>query len=281
MSRIGGNLNLIIDIDGLRKIAAKIRWKILNLAHRANVAHLGSSLSTVEILTLLYFEILKINPKNPKDENRDRFILSKGHAAMALYSILSEKGFFTEKELETFGKNGTILAEHPDRNIPGVETATGSLGHGFGVGIGMALAAKIKNQDYRVYVLVSDGECNEGSVWEGAMFAPMRQLDNLTVMVDFNKWQATDRSTKVLALEPLTDKWKSFGWEVFEADGHDFAKLKTMLEAASKVKNKPSVIVCHTTKGKGISFMEDNNNWHYRVPNEEEMAISKVELGIK
>jgi len=252
------------------------------MTHRSKSSHIGSCLSICEILYCLYFKVMNIDPHDPHKIDRDKFILSKGHGSAALYATLAERGFFPKDKLEGFYMDHGTLPGHLDMQaVDGIEASAGSLGHGLSLGLGMAIANKCDSNPGRIFVLLGDGECNEGSVWEGAMFAPMRQLDNLTVMVDFNKWQATDRSTKVLALEPLTDKWKSFGWEVFEADGHDFAKLKTMLEAASKVKNKPSVIVCHTTKGKGISFMEDNNNWHYRVPNEEEMAISKVELGIK
>ena len=261
-------------------ITSKIRGKVLEMAHKAGVAHLASALSCVDILAVLYWKILKIDPNNPKDPNRDRFILSKGHAAMALYATLAHRGFFQEELLETFGKNGTSFAEHPDTGIAGVEAATGSLGHGLPLGIGMALAARIQQRKYNVYVLLSDGECNEGSVWEAAMFAPAHKLENVAVIVDFNKWQATGRSTEILAIEPLADKWKAFGWSVYEVDGHDLNQLFETLTKLPDGSGKPVAIIAHTIKGKGISFMEDDNNWHYKAPNEEELNKAKKELGL-
>ncbi len=261
-------------------ITSKIRGKVLEMAHKAGVAHLASALSCVDILAVLYWKILKIDPNNPKDPNRDRFILSKGHAAMALYATLAHRGFFQEELLETFGKNGTSFAEHPDTGIAGVEAATGSLGHGLPLGIGMALAARIQQRKYNVYALLSDGECNEGSVWEAAMFAPAHKLENVAVIVDFNKWQATGRSTEILAIEPLADKWKAFGWSVYEVDGHDLNQLFETLTKLPDGSGKPVAIIAHTIKGKGISFMEDDNNWHYKAPNEEELNKAKKELGL-
>ena len=268
------------DFSDIESIAKRIRGKVLELSHRAEVAHLASALSCVDILTMLYWKILRINPKNPKDPGRDRFILSKGHAAMALYSALAYKEFFPEEELDTFGKPNTKFAEHPDTGITGVEAATGSLGHGLPLGIGMALAGRIQQRDYRVFALLSDGECNEGSVWEAAMFAPAHKLENVAAIVDFNKWQATGRSTKILALEPLPAKWESFGWSTYVIDGHDFKQLYDVLKKVPDGTGKPIAIIANTIKGKGVSFMEDDNNWHYKVPNEDELNRAKKELGL-
>ncbi len=268
------------DFLELSKIASKIRGKVLEMASKADVAHLASALSCVDILAVIYWKILKINPKDPKEPGRDRFILSKGHAAMALYATLAYKGFFEESLLETFGKNDTAFAEHPDRGIPGVEAITGSLGHGLPFGIGISLGGGIQQRDYRVFALISDGECNEGSVWEAAMFAPMHKLENVAVIVDFNKWQATGRSTEILAIEPLADKWRSFGWSVYEIDGHNLQEIFKILNNIPDGSGKPVAVIAHTTKGKGVSFMEDDNNWHYKVPNEQELIKAKKELGL-
>lgn len=268
-------------IEELERISRQIRGKILDLCYNAKVAHLASALSCVDILAVLYWNILEIIPENSKEPNRDRFILSKGHAAMALYSTLAKRGFFKETLLETFGKDGTIFAEHPDTGVNGVETATGSLGHGLPVGVGIALAGKIKKKNYRVYVLLSDGECNEGSVWEAAMFAPAKKLESLVAIIDFNKWQATGRSTEIMALEPLAAKWKSFGWNTYEIDGHNMRELQKVLSNVPDGSGKPVAIVAHTIKGKGVSFMQDDNNWHYRTPNEEELIKAKKELGLQ
>lgn len=279
--RMGYSNNKQMDFSEIEKVTRKIRGKILEMTHKAKCAHIASALSTVDILAMLFWKVLKINPKNPKDPERDRFILSKGHAAMALYSTLAYRGFFPEKLLDTFGEAGTILAEHPDPELSGVEAATGSLGHGLSLGIGMALAGRIQKENYRIFVLLSDGECNEGSVWEAAMFAPAHKLDNVVAIIDFNKWQATGRSTEILALEPLASKWESFGWATHEIDGHN---LKEIFETLNNIPNgskKPVAIIAHTVKGKGVSFMEDDNNWHYRVPDENEVNKAKMELGLQ
>jgi transketolase len=263
----------------LEKISAQIRADIIEMVGRAGSAHLASALSCVDLLVALYFQILKIDPANPKDPRRDRCILSKGHAVSALYATLARKGFFPLEELKQFNCDGGHLPEQPSPGCaPGVEWATGSLGHGLGVGLGMALASKIIKSDSRVYVVMSDGECNEGSVWEAAMSAPALGLNQVTVLVDYNKWQATARSEEVLSLKPLAKKWESFGWEAIEVDGHD---LKAIISAAGKaLGDKPRAIIAHTVKGKGVSFMEDDNNWHYRAPTPEEVDKSKQELGI-
>lgn len=266
--------------DQLVQISNQIRGKLVELSHTCKTAHLGSALSCVDILVVLYKEILNINPLDSKLDDRDRFILSKGHAANALYVILSECGFFPSTLLETIGHPGSKLEEHPGvDSVPGVEIASGSLGHGLPIGLGMAAAAELHNKKFNVIALLSDGECNEGTVWEAAMFASGHAISNITVLIDFNKWQATDRSCEVMALQPFSAKWQAFGWDAVEIDGHDHEEI---FKAVSNVLNtdKPTAIICHTVKGKGISFMEDDNNWHYRIPNEEEVELAKKELGI-
>lgn len=261
-------------------IAREIRAAVVEMSHQAKAPHLASSLSCIDILTVLYWQILSIDPKNPEDPNRDRFILSKGHAAQALYATLAYRGFFPKEDLKTYVKNGSYFSEHPPAiGIAGVEAATGSLGHGLPVGLGMALSARVLKASYRVFVLVSDGECNEGSVWEAAMFGAAKKLDNVTVIVDYNKWQATGRSNEILAIHPLDKKWEACGWATYEINGHDHQALTQILSFLPKVKGKPTAIIANTIKGKGISFMEDDNNWHYKIPSVEELAAAKKELG--
>lgn len=262
------------------QLAAQFRATAVEMSHAAGAAHLASSLSCIDIVAVLYHSVLKVDPRNPKWEERDRFILSKGHAATALYAALAYKGFITEDDLKTYGKAGSLLEEHPSPKLPGVEAATGSLGHGLPCGCGISLASRIKKQQYRTFVLMSDGECNEGSVWEACMFAAANKLGNLCAFVDFNKWQATGRSKEVLALDPLVDKFKSFGWNVIEIDGHDHQQILNAVSAVSAERDKPTMVVAHTIKGKGISFMEDDNNWHYRIPTVEEVQLAKAELGV-
>lgn len=245
----------------------------------SQISHIGSALSCVDILTVLYFKILSINPKNSLAENRDRFILSKGHAVSALYATLAQRGFFPEDILDSYCINGGKLPGHSTMNcVPGVEVSTGSLGHGLAIGAGMALAGKRENKKYRVFVLMSDGECDEGSVWETAMFASHHRLDNLIAIVDYNKFQGLGRTNDVLNLEPLKDKWISFGWQAQEIDGHNFNEIEKSL---SIKRNKPSVIIAHTIKGKGISFMENKLEWHYKSPNKEEYNLALKELNQK
>jgi transketolase len=262
------------------QLAAQFRFKAVEMSHNAGAAHLASSLSCIDIVAVLYHSILRLDPNNTKWENRDRFILSKGHAATALYAALAHKGIILDNDLMTYGKAGSLLEEHPSPKLPGVEAATGSLGHGLPCGCGISLAARIKGQDYRTFVLMSDGECNEGSVWEACMFAAANKLGNLCAFVDFNKWQATGRSKEVLALDPMVDKFKSFGWDVHEIDGHDHQQILSAVSQVSIANPKPTMVVSHTIKGKGISFMEDDNNWHYRVPTLEEVNLAKIELGL-
>ncbi len=270
------------DIASLEDLARQVRARVIRTSHRTGTPHLGSCLSCVDILVALYFRILRLTPSEPREPGRDRFILSKGHAAPALFQVLAMRGFYPESSLDTYGEDGSVFAEHPPTpaDLPGIEAATGSLGHGFPMGVGMALAARIHHQAYHVFALVSDGECNEGATWEAAMFAAAQGLDRLAVVVDFNKWQATDRSRKVMALDPLVDKWRSFGWTACEVDGHDMRQLVSALSRVPDRSGKPTAIVAHTVKGKGVSFMEDDNNWHYRVPTAEEVRAAHEELGL-
>ncbi len=265
----------------LKQVAARLRGQVIDLSHAAQSAHLGSSLSCCDILAAAYWQVLRIDPAAPKDPDRDRFILSKGHAAMALYSTLALRGFFPVEELATYNTDGGRLAEHPPANqLPGVEAATGSLGHGLPIGCGLAVAGRIQGRDYRVFALLSDGENNEGSVWEAAMFAAAQRLERLCVIVDYNKWQATARSNETLALAPLADKWRAFGWDAREIDGHDVDALAAAMANVPNGSGKPVALIAHTVKGKGVSFMEDDNNWHYRAPTAEEVQIARRELGL-
>ena len=270
------------ELDALIKRAARLRGTVIEMCHRSGSAHLGSSLSCIDILTAAYWGVLKIDPVRPNDFGRDRFILSKGHAAMALYATLAERGFFEPAELETYNQDGGRLAEHPPANLlPGVEAATGSLGHGLPIAVGMALAGRLSKANYRVFALLSDGENNEGSVWESAMFAAAQKLEQLLVIVDYNKWQATGRSDQILQLSPLCDKWQAFGWDTHEIDGHNMSQLVEHLKRHPNGSGKPVALIAHTIKGKGVSFMEDDNNWHYRVPTAEEVSKAFTELGLQ
>jgi transketolase len=270
-----------VDVAVLSDVAARLRGKVIEMSFRAQTAHLASSLSCCDIVAAAYWHACRIDPDRPSDPMRDRFILSKGHAASTLYAALAFKGFFPVELLDSFCVNGGMLAEHPPANLlPGVEAATGSLGHGLPIGIGMALTARLRGERFRVYALLSDGECNEGSVWEAAMFAAAQALENVCVIVDYNKWQATARSNETLALAPLRDKWQAFGWDTTEVDGHDIGELATLMANLPNRSGKPFAIIAHTVKGKGVSFMEDDNNWHYRAPTADEVVKAHKELGL-
>ena len=266
--------------DDLPAIARALRGKLVEMSHNAGAPHLGSALSCVDILVAAYWNILRIDPTAPTDPARDRFILSKGHAASALYAVLAKRGFFSEDLLDTFGHEGSCLAEQPAPFCaPGVELATGSLGHGLPVAIGLAMGARIRGIDHKIVVAMSDGECNEGSVWEAAMFAPAQKLGSLCVVIDYNKWQATGRSNDIMAMESLAAKWTAFGWDTSEVDGHDINALTRAMQQIGSG-DRPIAVVAHTVKGKGVSFMEDDNNWHYRIPKAEEVTGAKQELGL-
>ena len=268
--------------EQLEAIAVALRRRLVITSAEAKIPHLGSCLSCVELLVQLYWQELRIDPTKPEDPDRDRFVLSKGHGAPILFQVLAERGFFPVERLGDFGKPGSVFHEHPPAPgyIPGIEAATGSLGHGLPMALGMALAAKIAKKDNRCYAMISDGECNEGSIWEAALLGASKNVHTLTAIIDFNKWQATGRSVEVLALDPLAAKWEAFGWHVQEINGHDFREIAKALVAARTEVERPSIIVAHTVKGKGISFMEDDNNWHYRTPNKQELAAALSELEV-
>lgn len=271
-----------IKVDRLYKLSALIRGRIIENAHKTSTPHLGSCLSCTDILVAAYFATLRIDPRRPRDPGRDRFILSKGHGAAALFQVLALCGFYPEAMLDNYGEDGGIFAEHPPApsHLEGIEAATGSLGHGMPMGLGMALSARIQKKNYNVVALLSDGECNEGSIWEAAMLAASQKVERLLAVIDFNKWQATGRSEEILAISPLADKWRAFGWSAYEVDGHDIGALVELLSKVPDGSGKPVAIIAHTIKGKGVSFMEDDNNWHYRIPTADEVAAAKRELGV-
>lgn len=268
------------DIQSLKKIANTVRQDIIKMLAESGSGHPGGSLSAVEILTALYFGEMKINPENPKWEDRDRFVLSKGHGAPVLYAVLAERGYFEKKHLMTLRKTGSILQGHPNMNdTPGVDMSTGSLGQGLSVSNGMALAGKLDKKDYRVYVLLGDGELEEGQVWEAAMTSAHYKLDNLTAFVDYNGLQIDGPVSEVMNPNPIGDKFKAFGWNVIEIDGHDFDEIFNAIDEAKNTKNMPTVIVARTVKGKGVSFMENAASWHGTAPSREQAERALEELG--
>jgi len=260
------------------EISKELRKKIVKLKHGSQGGHLGSALSCIDILTVLYFKVLNIDPKNPLKEDRDRFIFSKGHAAAAWYSVLCQRGYFPESELIEC-VNGSKVAGHPVRNsFPGIEVSTGSLGHGFPMANGMALAAKKDDRGHNIVVMISDGECDEGTTWESALFAQHHQLDNVTVIIDYNKIQSFGRTDEVMKLDPLAKKWESFGFEAQEIDGHDFGQIEKAFSNINSRNKKPRVIICHTVKGKGIKEMEDTVESHYHKVTDQEFQIFTEEV---
>jgi len=270
-----------MDVATLEGLSRQIRARLVEMSHRAGTPHLGSSLSCVDLLVAAYWGALRIDPAKPDDPDRDRFILSKGHAISAHYAALAYRGFFPRERLDQFAQPGSHLPEQPSpRCVPGLELATGSLGHGLSAGLGMALAGRIHGRTYRVYVVLSDGECDEGSVWEAAMFAPAQRLDQVMVLIDYNKWQATGRSQEVMALDPLRQKWDAFGWTAHEVDGHDLPALIGLMRNLPDGSGKPVAVIAHTVKGRGVSFMEDDNNWHYKIPDAAQVASARQELGV-
>jgi transketolase len=267
------------ELIKLRQKAAFLRRKILDMVTQANSGHLGSAFSMVELLVVLYNKILNIDPENPDWEERDRFILSKGHGCVALYAVLAEKGFFSADILDSFCQQGSILGGHPEmQKVPGIEASTGSLGHGLSMAAGISLAAKADKAGYRTYCLLGDGECNEGSVWEAALFAAHHKLENLVVIVDYNKLQSSGPVDEILALDSLAAKWEAFGWEVIEMDGHNITRIFQTLQKMPLKQGKPCAIIADTVKGKGVSFMENVVRWHTMLPNEQELEQARKEL---
>lgn len=271
-----------MDIGELERKANWVRHQVLEMIVSANKGHIGGAFSCTDILVALYYGgILRFSPSNPNWSGRDRFILSKGHSCPALYAILANTGFFPVSELGSFCRDGSMLGGHPDRNVPGIEADTGSLGHGLGIGAGLALSAKIDKKDYITVVLLGDGECYEGSVWEAAMFAAHHQLNNLMAIVDRNQQCVTDFTEECNRLEPLAAKWRAFGWEVKDINGHSFEELLLAFKGFRLRRSpRPLVVIANTIKGKGVSFMERNIAWHHSVPAGEELKVARQELGI-
>jgi len=270
----------MIDPTTVENLARLVRRDVLNMVHLANASHVGTSLSVVDLLATLYSGILRVDPDNPEWEDRDRLIFSKGHGGAALNAVLAECGFFDRSWLDRYCENGAPLAGHAThQGVPGVELSTGSLGHGLPVACGMALYGKRSGLGYRVFSILSDGECDEGSVWESALLAPQHKLDNLVALVDFNKIQSLGNVKDVIDLDPFADKWRTFGWHVWEIDGHNVEEIIAALENVPGEPGRPTCIIAHTIKGKGVSFMENQLAWHYKSPDAEQLATALEEIG--
>ena len=268
-----------MTITELKQTAVEVRKGIVTATHAAKSGHPGGSLSATEIFTYLYFEEMNIDPKDPKKEERDRFVLSKGHTAPGLYSALANRGYFPVEDLLTLRHTGSYLQGHPDmKHIPGVDMSSGSLGQGLSAACGMALAGKMKQQDYRVYALCGDGEIEEGQIWEAAMFAGFRKLDNLCVIVDNNNLQIDGPIDEVCSPYPIDKKFESFNFHVINIDGNDFDEIKRAFDEARTTKGMPTAIIAHTVKGKGVSYMENSVGWHGKAPNDEEYAVAMEDL---
>jgi len=269
-----------MDVGTRQRLARRIRQHVVQMTHRARGSHVGTSLSMADILAVLYVDILRVRPSEPDWIDRDRVILSKGHGCAGLYAVLAEMGFFPLTWLDGFYQDGSPLVGHiTHTGVPGVDVSTGALGHGLSIACGMALVGKRENRPYRVFTILSDGECDEGSLWEAALFAPHHRLDNLVAIVDYNKIQSLGTVKEVLDLDPLPAKWEAFGWSVEEIDGHDLGQLHQSLEGAPFQPGRPSCIIAHTIKGKGVSFMENKVLWHYRPPDDDELRMALAELG--
>lgn len=280
MDTIAEHLMAAPSASKTEDLATAIRRRAVRMTHLGSSSHVGSILSVADILAVLYGTVLRVDPASPEWQQRDRFILSKGHAGAGVYAALAEKGFFDPALLDQHCADGSLLSGHVShKGIPGVELSTGSLGHGLGVGAGMAYAGKLDKQAHRVFTLLSDGECDEGSVWEAAMFAAHHGLDNLVAVIDYNKLQSLDTVSETMGLEPFADKWKSFGWSVIEADGHNHGALLNAFDSLPFSDGQPSCLIAHTTKGKGVSFMENSVLWHYRTPQGDEYTAALKELG--
>lgn len=269
----------IRTLEELQLICRRVRRHIIEMTGAAGSGHPGGSLSAVEILVTLFFSVMRHDPRNPRWEDRDRFILSKGHGCPALYAVLAEAGYTPVDQLKTLRKLGSIYQGHPDRRfIPALEASTGSLGQGLSIGLGMALAARLDGKSYRTYVVLGDGESQEGQIWEAAMFAAFHKVDNLVAIVDYNKIQLDGFVKDVMELEPFAAKWQGFGWHVIELDGHDIPALQRAFAEAETIKGRPTVVIAHTVKGKGVSFMENVPKWHGVAPTPEEVELALKEL---
>jgi transketolase len=268
------------SISDLQAFAREVRLEVLKMTHRAGSGHPGGSMSEAELLTALYYGgVLRVDPKDPKNPDRDRFILSKGHCCPGLYAVLGHLGFFPREEFQHFRRVGHLLQGHTDIKIPGVDMSAGSLGMGLSFANGCALAARIDKRAHHTWVMLGDGECQEGNIWEAAMTSAHRKIDNMTAILDYNKIQIDGFVKDVKGLEPVADKWRAFGWHVIEIDGHSFAEIFSALDEARETKGKPTIIIAHTIKGKGVSFMENKAEYHGRALNDKEMAEAMRELG--
>lgn len=263
------------------EFAAAIRAHTVQMVHRVNASHVGGGLSMADLLAVLYQDVLRVHPTGPQHPDRDRFILSKGHACAALYATLALKGFFPIEELQQFGQDSSRLMTHASHKVPGVEFSTGSLGHGLGFACGKALAAKRQKKNWRVFAMLSDGELDEGSNWEAILFAPHHRLDNLVAVVDYNKIQSLGSVRDVLDLAPLAEKFRAFGWAVKEIDGHDHDAIRCALQTLPFEPGKPGCLIANTVKGKGVDFMENKLLWHYRTPNGEQVRLALEQLGLR
>ncbi len=267
------------DVDRLKDLAQTLRKDVLKMVMTSREGHLGAAFSCIEILTTLYFNVLNIDPFQPDWDDRDRFIMSKGHGCFTQYAVLARRGFYPVELLESIKQKDTLFGGHPDRDkVPGIDVSTGSLGHGLSIGAGMALADKKDGKSSRVFVLLGDGECQEGSVWEAAMFASGNGLDNVTVIVDANSLQAIGKTNDIIPMEPFSSKWKSFGWEVREIDGHDYSEILRAFDNIPSTPGVPTAIIARTVKGKGISYMENEIMWHARAVTEDEYNRAVIEL---
>lgn len=288
MAKVLAELNysshLITDeIKKLELYSEIIRKRLLDIVYSSKNGHIGGSLSSVEIETVLYFKIMNISPENIHDSNRDRFILSKGHSVEAYYAILEQAGFIDRELVDTYGSFNSLLAGHPTKKVPGVELNSGALGHGLSYGVGLSIAAKMDKKNYTTYVLMGDGEQGEGSIYEAAMSAGHYKLDNLVAIIDRNTLQISGKTENVMTLEPMRERWQAFGWEVYDIDGNDIKSLIDIFESLDKNNGKPKMIIAHTTKGCGISFMEKIAKWHHGIPNDEQYkeAIEEIDNRIK
>lgn len=267
------------DVERLEEQAVQLRRDIVEMIHAAKAGHPGGSLSAVDMITALYFHVMRIDPQNPRWEDRDRFVLSKGHACPALYAALARRGFFDPKHLTTLRQYHSILQGHPDMNkTPGIDISSGSLGNGLAIGVGMAMSGRLHHQDYMTYVMLGDGEVQEGMVWEAAMAAHHHDLGNLVAIVDCNGVQINGWVNEIMTVEPLADKWRAFGWNVVEVNGHNMKDLLTVLHTAKTMRH-PTVILMRTVKGRGVSFMEDDCKWHGNSPSDEELVQAILEIG--